>query len=219
MKAPFLGLLPGLVLLLALNAIRGRAAAVTTLPSVRSAARITDPDAQKYMLALARLAFDTYAISRDVIEPPSPVPAFLAVRSGVFVSTMRHGAPRTCMGTLYPMQPNLAEEIIANAVASAGRDRRFAPVRPDELAGLDLIVSIVSDPEPISESAAESLDPAAQALAVKVGDRYGVVLSGETFSAATMVRWGRIRAGAGPSDAAQYFVLHDIRFMESQFSQ
>src|SRR5947209_16969369 len=94
--------------------------------------RLSDPPAQRYVLALARRAFDTYATSRRVIDPPSPLPAFLRQRSGVFISTMRWGAPRTCMGTLYPMQPNLAEEIIENAVASAGRARRFRPVRIGE---------------------------------------------------------------------------------------
>ena len=110
----------------------------------------SDPPAQRCILALARRAFDTYATSRRVIDPPSPLPAFLRRRSGVFISTMRRGAPRTCMGTLYPTQPNLAEEIIENAASSAGRDRRFPPVKLAELPRLNLIVSIVGTPRPIS---------------------------------------------------------------------
>jgi AMMECR1 domain-containing protein len=178
--------------------------------------QLSDPPAQRYVLALARRAFDTYARSRRVIEPPSPVPAFLRQRSGVFVSTMRGGAPRTCMGTLYPTQPDLAEEIIENAAASAGRDRRFPPVRIRELPDLELIVSIVGTPRAISEAEATTLDPARDGLAVRCGDRYGVVLSGETPHRENMLSWARIRAGAGPRSPVELFRIHDLRFRESQ---
>lgn len=178
---------------------------------------MSDPAAQRYILALARRAFDTYATSRRVIDPPSPLPAFLRRRSGVFISTMRRGAPRTCMGTLYPTQPNLAEEIIENAVASAGRDRRFQPVAIKELPQLNLIVSIVGTPRPISAADARTLDPARDGLVVKCGDRYGVVLSGETPHREAMLSWGRTRAGARPGSSVELFQIHDLRFMESQY--
>jgi AMMECR1 domain-containing protein len=196
-----------------------------TLPVVQAAPKVdapalqlTDPAAQRYVLALARRAFDTYVRTRNVIDAPTPIPSYLRIRSGVFVSTMNPaGAPRTCMGTLYPMQPDLAEEIIQNAVASAGRDRRFPPVKITELPHLDLIVSIVDAPRPISAEEAASLDPASDGLAVKYSGRYGVVLSGETFSTAKMIAWGRTRAGAPTHASVQFFALHDLRFMESQY--
>jgi AMMECR1 domain-containing protein len=176
---------------------------------------LSDPAAQRAILTLARRAFDAYATERRVIEPPSPLPAFLRQRRGVFISTMRGGAPRTCMGTLYPTQPNLAQEIIENAAASAGRDRRFSPVRPQELPQLTLIVSLVGPPRPISEAEARTLDPARDGLAVRCGDRYGVVLSGETPHREKMLAWGRIRAGAEPGAAVHWFRIDDTRFMES----
>ncbi len=179
--------------------------------------QLTDPPAQRYVLALARRAFDAYARTRTVIDPPSPVPAFLKPRSGVFISTMRWGAPRTCMGTLYPTQPNLAEEIIENAAASAGRDRRFKPVKIKELAQLNLIVSVVGTPRAISDSEAAALDPAQDGLVVKCGGRYGVVLSGETPYRSNMIAWGCTRAGAGPKSSVELFQIHDLRFMESQY--
>lgn len=188
-----------------------------SFPAASDHWRLSDPPAQQYVLALARRAFDAYAISRRVIDPPSPVPAFLRRQSGVFISTMRGGAPRTCMGTLYPTQPNLAAEIIENAAASAGRDRRFPPVRRAELPQLDLIVSIVGPPHPISEATARALDPARDGLAVKCGDRIGVVLSGETPHQENMLAWGRIRAGAAPGAPVELFRIDDLRFMESQF--
>jgi AMMECR1 domain-containing protein len=178
---------------------------------------LSDPRAQRCILTLARRAFDVYATRRSVIDPPSPLPAFLRQRSGVFISTMRGGAPRTCMGTLYPTQPNLAEEIIENAAAAAGRDRRFPPVQISELPALNLIVSIVRTPRAISKDEARSLDPARDGLVAKCGDRYGVVLSGETPHRENMLRWGRLRAGASTHSPLQLFQIHDLRFMESQF--
>jgi AMMECR1 domain-containing protein len=186
-------------------------------PSVSVHAELNDPDAQRYTLALARRAFDTYTLTRKIIDTPSPIPDFLKERSGVFVSTMRWGAPRTCMGTLYPEQADLADEIIENAAASAGRDRRFPPVRPGELKELNLIVSVVGEPHPISESQAVELDPVTEGLAVKCGDRYGVVLSGETSDPAKMIAWGKTRAGAKPGDSVSYSEIHDLRFMESEY--
>jgi AMMECR1 domain-containing protein len=187
------------------------------LPAASARWQLSDPPAQHYILALARRAFDTYASSRSVIDPPSPLPAFLRRRSGVFISTMRRGAPRTCMGTLYPTQPNLAEEIIQSAVASAGRDRRFRPVTAQELPHLTLIVTLVGTPRPLAAEDVPTLDPARDCLVVKCGDRYGVVLSGETPRRENMLAWGRIRAGAGPGASVDLFRINDLRFMESQY--
>ena len=85
--------------------------------------RHCDSSTQHEILALARRTFDTYVREHRVIAPPTPLPPLLEQRCGVFVSSMRNGAPRCCMGTLYPMQPSAALEIIENAVAAAGRDR------------------------------------------------------------------------------------------------
>ncbi len=50
-----------------------------------------------------------------------------------------------------PWQDNVAQEIIQNAISACSRDPRFAPVRPDELAGLEISVDVLSQPEPISD--------------------------------------------------------------------
>ncbi len=178
-----------------------------------------DARAQDEILRLARRAFDAYITQRAIIAPSdavSPSSPLLQQRTGVFVSAMRQGAPRCCMGTLYPMQPNAALEIIENAVAAAGRDRRFAPIKPGEAKSLTLIVSIVGKPVPISASEAANLDPTREGLVVKAGDRQGVVLSGETGEAARMLQWGRIRAGAHANSSVELFRLEDVRFVEPQ---
>ena len=178
--------------------------------------RWADPAAQKAALALARRAFDAYAQRREVINPPQPLPALFQSPAAVFVSAMKpDGSPRCCMGSLYPTQPNAAEEIIASAVAAAGHDRRFPPLRPAELPRLTLIVSFVARPRPITAAEAAHLDPVREGLAVQNGDRWGVVLSGETARPANLALWGRIRAGAGPRNSVQWFAIRDVRMKES----
>ena len=177
--------------------------------------RWADPAAQKAALSLARRAFDAYALRREIVDPPQPLPFVFRAPAAVFVSAMRaDGSPRCCMGSLYPTQPDAAEEIIAGAVAAAGHDRRFPPLRPAELSHLTLIVSFVARPRPITAAEVSRLDPIREGLAVQNGDRWGVVLSGETARPENLAAWGRVRAGAGPKDPVQWFEIRDVRMKE-----
>jgi AMMECR1 domain-containing protein len=151
-----------------------------------------------------------------VIDPPDSLPPLLRRRAAVFVSAMRNGAPRACMGTLYPAEPDAAHEIIASAVAAAGRDHRFPPVKPSELSGLTLIVSIVEPPHPIAEAEIASLDPTREGLAARYNGRFGVVLSRETTRTDRMTAWARTRAGAPAGRRVGYFRLRDVRFVENE---
>ncbi len=179
--------------------------------------RNADAQTQRAILSLARRAFDAYATRREVIDPDrSGLPPLMKQRAGVFVSAMRNGAPRCCMGTIYPTESNAAKEIISNAVAAAGRDKRFPPVKPDELKHLILIVSIVGKPHPITADELSSLDPTRDGLMVKSGDKYGVVLSGETNQVERMVQWGRIRAGVSETAIVELFRLDVVRFVEGK---
>ncbi len=178
--------------------------------------RAADAPTRAFVLSLARRAFDTFSRERRVIEPPARIPAALRGRVGVFVSTMRGGAPRCCMGSLYPMEPDAAREIIASAAAAAGRDRRFPPIQPRELKGLTLMVSLVGTPRPITAAAAAALDPTRDGLVARRAGRCGVVLSGETPHVERMLRWARIRAGAREGEPVEYFRLEVVRFVEGR---
>ena len=69
-------------------------------------------------------------------------------RHGCFVSIKnRNGSLRGCIGTFMPTQDNLGAEIMANAVSAAARDPRFPPLRPEELAGVNISVDVLSEPE------------------------------------------------------------------------
>ncbi len=59
-----------------------------------------------------------------------------------FVTLRKDGELRGCIGSLEPRRP-LAQDVAHNAGAAALRDPRFHAVRPDELAGLQVEVSVL----------------------------------------------------------------------------
>ncbi len=153
-------------------------------------------------LALARRAFDTYCLTRRRISVPPGLPHVFSLRSGVFVSAMVNGAPRCCMGSLYPMKPSLAGEIVAAAAAAAGIDYRFRPVRPEELSKLRLIVSVVGTPQAVAD--VSRIDPVSDGVVARRGAHIGVTLPGETVHLDRAIRWARIRAGVEDGTQVEY---------------
>ena len=162
-----------------------------------------------YAVSLARQALDAYVLRRERIPTPDDLPDLLRERSGAFVSAVRGDAPRCCMGSLYPTQPTLADEIIQAAVAAAGLDSRKPPLEPDELPRLQLIVSVVAPPESITDP--HVVDPVQQGLAARSRERTGVVLPGETPHLELAIRWARARAGAEPEEPVEYFRVRAFR--------
>ncbi len=177
-----------------------------------SARFAADPAVAQAALDLARDAFDAWVLRHERITPSEGLPALLHERSGVFVSAILGDAPRCCMGSLRATRPTLAEEIAAAARAAAGMDVRFPPVRPEELAELQVVLSIVEPPEPIAGP--EGLDPAVDGLAVRGPERWGVVLPRETPQRELMEPWARIRAGVGPDEPIDCYRVRAFRIVE-----
>ncbi len=86
----------------------------------------------------------------------------------------KRGQLRGCIGTFAPTQPNIAAEIIQNAVSAGTQDPRFPPVEPAELPELDISVDILSEPERVDGLA--DLDPKRYGVIVRRGRRSGLLL-------------------------------------------
>ena len=115
---------------------------------------------------LARQTVETYVRTGERIPVPSGLPEEMyAERAGVFVSLKEEGRLRGCIGTIAPVQKNIAEEIIENGISAASKDPRFHAVQPEELDHLVYSVDVLGKTEEISSS---------EELNVK---RYGVVVS------------------------------------------
>lgn len=123
----------------------------------------TDP-----LVDLARRTVESYV--RNGTTPPTGLPAGAGPeRAGVFVSLhLPDGSLRGCIGTIGPTRPDLAQEIVNNAVCAATRDPRFPPLRPEELPGLDISVDVLGRPEPVADL--DELDPKRYGIIVKTAD-------------------------------------------------
>jgi AmmeMemoRadiSam system protein B/AmmeMemoRadiSam system protein A len=103
---------------------------------------------------ILKLAADT--VQAQVAGRPLPVwsgsDRRLKADGAAFVTLKeKNGRLRGCIGTIQAYTA-LHRSIVQNAVAAASKDPRFAPVRPDELPGLDLEVTVLSPMEPVSGS-------------------------------------------------------------------
>ena len=102
------------------------------------------------LLGLARGSIE-YGLEHGM---PLPVmleefPAALAEPAATFTTLRRAGQLRGCCGRLEATQP-LASDVAHSAFEAAFRDPRFDPLRRDELAGLDLEVSVLTPMETMS---------------------------------------------------------------------
>jgi AmmeMemoRadiSam system protein A len=104
---------------------------------------------------LLRLAHDSILAGLEhkelSLEPPT---AHLAEPRGVFASLYLRGQLRGCVGYVLPVSP-LYRAIAETAQAAAFNDTRFQPVTPEEASCLEVELSILSPPQPISPEAVE----------------------------------------------------------------
>jgi AmmeMemoRadiSam system protein A len=121
---------------------------------------------------LARQALEAYVKTGHVMAVPDT--PLKNARAGAFVSLKVNGRLRGCIGTIEPVQENLAAEIINNAVSAGTHDPRFRPVRPEELPLLDYSVDVLSEPEEVSGPG--ELDPKKYGVIVESGRRRGLLL-------------------------------------------
>jgi len=117
---------------------------------------------------LARTALETELSGGTFTLPP--LPRIFSEMRGVFVTLTEEGDLRGCIGLPYPVMP-LGEGIVHAALSAALEDPRFRPVRADDLSGIAIEVTILSEPEPLA------CLPSERPEHVEVGRR-GLILSG-----------------------------------------
>jgi AmmeMemoRadiSam system protein A len=106
-------------------------------------------------------------------EPVLPEAGALAEPRGAFVTLHVGGELRGCIGTFRP-QGSLAATVSQMAVAAAKDDPRFPPLRPGEIAGLEIAVSAHGPPRPIADP--RTVEIGRQGLVVSRGLHRGTLL-------------------------------------------
>jgi len=137
---------------------------------------------KRTLLDIARRAL-TAAVER---RPISSFPdAATWPTSGAFVTIMRNGRLRGCIGRL-PCDIGLAEVVAYCARSVASEDARFPRVQPDELRAIEIEVSVLSA---LASIRPEEIEPGKHGLFVSSGLHRGVLLP----QVAVQFRWSRMR--------------------------
>jgi len=118
------------------------------------------------LVNLAKTTVETYIKECKIMKPSADLPSeFLTRKAGVFVTIEKNGELRGCIGTYLPIQENIAEETIRNAISAATRDYRFNPIQEKELPDLSYTVYILNTPELITDL--REFDPKKYGIIVK----------------------------------------------------
>lgn len=100
------------------------------------------------LLALARHAISEVVVHRDFPDLP-PLSGRLAEPGAAFVSVQCNGKLRGCVGRT-SSDNTLAETVVQCAISAALQDPRFQPVGNEELASLQIEISVLSELLPAS---------------------------------------------------------------------
>jgi len=110
------------------------------------------PEDRRAMLTLARSAIlstlEKKSFDRRALASLASERACFSLRRGVFVTLEVRGNLRGCIGVVEARDP-LGESIVHCAQGAAFRDPRFSPLRAEEVPGLQIEISVLSDVFPI----------------------------------------------------------------------
>jgi len=126
------------------------------------------------LVALAKSGVEEYVKYGRRYEVPDTLDPELSTKAGVFVCLKLGGDLRGCIGTIDPVEENIANEIVNNAVSAAFHDPRFFPVTEDELAELSYSVDVLNPAEPVE--LLNDLDPKVYGIIVTNGRKRGLLL-------------------------------------------
>jgi AmmeMemoRadiSam system protein A len=131
-----------------------------------------DNGERRTLLEIARRAV-ILAVEKRARYRVDPVPpGNLSDPAGVFVTLRRGKHLRGCIGRLMTNEP-LAQAVADAAKASALEDPRFSPVRREELAALEIEISVLSAFEKIDSA---GIEVGKHGLLIERGNQRGLLL-------------------------------------------
>ncbi len=134
---------------------------------------------QKFLLKLARESIENILQGKEPEINTEELSENLRTISGVFVTLTKNGKLRGCIGDLLPLE-ELYKGVMQNAVRAAVRDRRFLPVKLEEMEDIDIEISILSMPRKLKfkspQELLEELTPNKDGVILIVGERSATYL-------------------------------------------
>lgn len=126
---------------------------------------------QEYLLRLARQALEE-SVRHSRLPKVEVPPGVLQERCGAFVTLLKGGHLRGCIGYIEAQKP-LYQTVCECALAAALRDPRFDAVSPGELPSLRLEISVLS---PLMAIVPEEIEVGRHGLLVSRGYQRGLLL-------------------------------------------
>jgi len=138
---------------------------------------------KKQLLQLARASIRAQlkGEANPSLEGASPL---LGERRGVFVTLHRQGRLRGCIGFLEAVKP-LGQAVVEMAAAAAFHDPRFRPLGEEELADLDVEISVLTPMQRLDR--VENIEVGKHGLYLEKGPSRGLLLP----QVAVEYRWDR----------------------------
>ena len=173
-------------------------------------------DDQRRLIELARCALEARVCCTGVPNIDSTVAP--DVRSGAFVSIFHDGELRGCLGRLNSPLP-IARLVVDLAQAVADSDPRFDRVVPEELDGIDLEISILTNEREIQS--VDEIEVGKHGLIVEEGTSRGLLLpqvpEEHGWDRDTFLNHTCLKAGLAPDAwrrGARIFVFEALVFGE-----
>ena len=157
---------------------------------------------QRTLLAIARRSVEAAARGEEPPPLADDLPASLTVCAGAFVTLYAGRDLRGCVGTFDTSRP-LADVVRSMGVSASIHDSRFPAVRPEEVDGLDLSISVLTPAYSLGSK--EEIEVGRHGLIVSQGYRRGVLLpkvaterrwNADEFLAATCMKAGLPQSAA-----------------------
>lgn len=164
------------------------------------------------LMELARVTLDRVVEDGD-LDPPLPkkeTPASF----GVFVTLVKRGAVRGCYGSMEPSGKTLEQLVVEAALGASRFDPRSKPLRTDELAQVQIIISIVGPTVPVVTMS--EVDPKIDGLMVRSGDRKSVLLPGEARTARWQLKRNLRQAGIRRDQPYEKFRFRTVTIYEKR---
>jgi len=139
---------------------------------------------KKLLLQMARGSIEAHLLDKPV-EPLKSTPQSLCEPRGAFVSLHRRGQLRGCIGYLEAVKP-LGQTVREMAAAAAFHDPRFRPLGKEELADLEVEISVLSPMQLIKNI--DEIQVGTHGLYIVQGYSRGLLLP----QVATEYKWDRL---------------------------
>jgi len=140
-----------------------------------------DAAEKRFLLELARRTLSSVTPNGAAVPVLNgdDIPSKLKQTRGCFVTLTKSGSLRGCIGHIFPRE-QLYNAVIQNARSAATLDPRFSAVQADEVAGLRIEVSVLTEPRPLkfksSDEMLGQLRPYEDGVVLQVGRRTATFL-------------------------------------------